>query len=77
MNGNDNCTYRKTGYQEVQPDASFYIGENADIIPYGTSIIDLDFFPPPALIIEVANTSLSYDLGEKRLLYEVLGVSEY
>jgi Uma2 family endonuclease len=77
LNGNDNCTYRKTGCDEAQPDVSYYIGENANIIPWGTSIISLDIYPPPTLAIEVANTSLSDDKGEKRLLYEELGVSEY
>lgn len=86
MNGNDNCTYRKTGLNEAQPDVSYYIGENADLIPWGTSIINLDDYPPPInlddypppnLVIEVANTSLADDLGEKRLLYEELGVDEY
>ncbi|MDJ0800896.1 MAG: Uma2 family endonuclease [Calothrix sp. MO_167.B12] len=77
MNGNDNCTYRKTGYSEAQPDVSFYIGDNANAIPYGTSIINLDIYPPPTLVIEVANTSLADDQGEKRLLYEDLGVGEY
>ncbi len=77
LNGKDNCTYRKTGLREVQPDASYYIGENADIIPYGTSIINLDIYPPPALVIEIANTSLADDQGEKRLMYEDLGVQEY
>ncbi len=77
LNGKDNCTYRKTGFNEAQPDASYYIGENADVIPYGTSIISLDIYPPPTLAIEVANTSLADDKGEKRLLYEDLGVAEY
>jgi len=77
LNGKDNCTYRKTGCEDAQPDVSYYIGENADIIPWGTSIISLDIYPPPTLVIEVANTSLSDDKGEKRLLYEELGVSEY
>ncbi|WP_341528205.1 Uma2 family endonuclease [Nostoc sp. UHCC 0302] len=77
MNGKDNCTYRKTGFNEAQPDVSYYIGENADVIPWGTSIINLDNYPPPNLVIEVANTSLADDKGEKRLLYEELGVSEY
>jgi Uma2 family endonuclease len=77
LNGKDNCTYRKTGLQEAQPDASYYIGENADVIPYGTSIINLDIYPPPDLVIEIANTSLADDKGEKRLLYEDLGVKEY
>lgn len=75
--GKDSCTYRKTGMQEIQPDVSYHIGENADIIPWGTSIVDLDIYPPPNLVIEVANTSLADDKGEKRLLYEDLQVQEY
>ncbi|RCJ14690.1 hypothetical protein A6S26_11375 [Nostoc sp. ATCC 43529] len=77
LNGKDNCTYRKTGFNEAQPDASYYIGDNANVIPYGTSIVNLDIYPPPDLLIEVANTSLADDLGNKRLLYEDLGVKEY
>ncbi|NEO33253.1 MAG: Uma2 family endonuclease [Symploca sp. SIO3C6] len=77
LNGKDNCTYRKTGYQDAQPDLSYYIGEKVDAIPYGTSIIKLDNFPPPTLVIEIANTSLADDKGEKRLLYENLEVQEY
>ncbi|MDZ8050468.1 MAG: Uma2 family endonuclease [Aulosira sp. ZfuVER01] len=77
LNGKDNCTYRKTGFNDAQPDVSYYIGENADVIPWGTSIINLDNYPPPNLVIEVANTSLADDKGEKRLLYEELGVDEY
>ncbi|MDF5718773.1 MAG: Uma2 family endonuclease [Rhizonema sp. NSF051] len=77
LNGKDNCTYRKTGFNDAQPDVSYYINENADVVPYGTSIINLDIYPPPALVIEVANSLLADDKGEKRLLYEDLGVSEY
>lgn len=77
INGKDNCTYRKIGLREAQPDISYYIGENADVIPYGTSIISLDIYPPPNLVIEIANTSLADDKGEKRLMYEDLGVQEY
>lgn len=77
LTAKDNCSYRKTGMQEVQPDVSYHIGENADIIPWGTSIVDLDIYPPPNLVIEVANTSLADDKGEKRLLYEDLQVQEY
>ena len=73
----DNCTYRKTGFREAQPDISYYIGENANVIPWEKSIIDLDIYPPPTLVIEVANTSLADDKGEKRLLYEAMNVSEY
>lgn len=73
----DICTYRQTGLREAQPDISYYIAENAEVIPWGTSIIDLDSYPPPDLVIEVANTSLADDKGEKRLLYEDLNVKEY
>jgi Uma2 family endonuclease len=77
LNGRDNCTYRKAGVDEAQPDVSYYIGENADVIPWGTSIIDLNQYSPPNLVIEVAKSSLADDRGEKRLLYEELGVNEY
>ena len=77
LNAKDNCSYRKTRFQEVQPDLSYYLGKNVDAIPYGTSIIKLEEFPPPTLVIEIANTSLADDQGEKRLLYEELGIEEY
>jgi Uma2 family endonuclease len=73
----DACSYRKTGIREVQPDISYYIGEKASIIPQGTSIINLDQHPTPDLVIEISKSTLSDDLGKKRLLYEELGVSEY
>lgn len=75
--GLTNCTFRKRGFEDAQPDIAYYIGDNADAIPWGTTIIDLDIHPPPDLVIEVANTSLSEDQGAKRLLYEDLGVKEY
>ena len=77
LNGHYACRYRKIGVKEAQPDLSFYIGNNADIIPYGTGVIDLTIYPSPNLVIEVANTSLADDKGEKRLLYEDFGVEEY
>jgi Uma2 family endonuclease len=77
FNGMDNCSYRRVGYQEAQPDASYYLAEQADTVPYGTSIIDLERYSPPNLVIEVAKTSLADDKGEKRILYEDLGVQEY
>ncbi len=77
FNAKDNCSYRKSGYQEAQPDLSYYLDENVNAIPYGTSIINLDEFPPPTLVVEIANTSLADDQGEKRLLYEELGIKEY
>ena len=77
MDGHDNCTYRKTGCAEAQPDVSFYVGVNAEIVPWEVTIIDLDTYSPPDLVIEVAYSSLADDKGEKRLLYESLGVREY
>ncbi len=77
LNARDNCTYRKTGVQDSQPDVSYYIGENASTVGRGTFIINLDNYPPPDLVIEVASTSLLDDLGQKRLLYEELNVKEY
>ncbi|NEP89673.1 MAG: Uma2 family endonuclease [Okeania sp. SIO2C2] len=77
VDGRNECIYRKTGLQAAQPDASYYFGENANVVPRKTSIIDLDIYPPPNLVIEIANTSLADDKGEKRLLYEAMNVSEY
>ncbi|MFM6276906.1 MAG: Uma2 family endonuclease [Dolichospermum sp.] len=77
FNSKDNCTYRKIGFQEVQPDVSYYIAEKANAIPYGTSIVNLDVYPVPDLVIEVANSSLADNQGEKRLMYEDMGIPEY
>ena len=73
----DNCSYRKYGLREFQPDLSCYVGNNANKIPWGVGVVNLDEYPAPDLIIEVSNTSLSDDLGEKRLLYEDLQIPEY
>ena len=70
-----NCSYRKAGVREAQPDVSYYIG--GTIAPTGSSVVDLDNNSPPDLVIEIADTSLADDLGQKRLLYEDLAVNEY
>lgn len=77
MNCHDACSYRKTGHDEFQPDLSCYVGENVDAIPNGTRVIDLDRYPLPNLVIEISDTTLSDDKGEKRLQYEDLGIAEY
>ena len=77
VNGLDNCSYRKTGVRECQPDVSYYIGERAQLAPSGSSIASLDVTAPPDLVIEVADSTLADDIGEKRLLYEELKVAEY
>jgi Uma2 family endonuclease len=58
MNGHDGCSYCKTGYSEFQPDASYYIGNRADAIPWGTRVIDLDQYPLPNLVIEISDIAL-------------------
>jgi len=72
-----NCSYRKIGVRECQPDASYYIAKRVQLAPQGSSVVDLDSNQPPDLAIEIADTSLADDLGEKRMLYEDLGVAEY
>ncbi|HAG80005.1 MAG TPA: hypothetical protein DCL61_02285 [Cyanobacteria bacterium UBA12227] len=72
-----NCSFRKTGLQEAQPDIAFYIANLENIPPRSNSPVDLNQFAPPAFVVEMAASSLSEDLGEKRLLYEQLGVQEY
>ncbi len=39
--------------------------------------MNLDLYPVPDLVIEVSKTTLLDDRGNKRTLYEELGVSEY
>ncbi len=77
INSKDNCSYRKVGSKEVQPDISYYVGDRANLIPWGTGIVDLDVYPAPDLAIEIANSSWADDIGKKRLMYEDLGVKEY
>lgn len=73
----DNCTYRKTGMQECQPDLSCYVGDRARTVPKATNIVSLDRYPAPDLVIEIAKTTLLDDVGVKRSLYEEIGVAEY
>ncbi|KAM3092996.1 Uma2 family endonuclease [Phormidesmis sp. 146-35] len=77
LKGLINCSYRKTKVREAQPDSSYYVADRTAFAPQGGSIVSLDQTPPPDLAIEIADSSLSDDLGKKRLLYEDLGVAEY
>jgi Uma2 family endonuclease len=77
MTAKDNCSYRKLGFEQFQPDASYYIGEAAEIIPWGTRVVDLEQYPVPNLVIEISDTSFADDLGAKRFQYEELEISEY
>ncbi len=56
---------------------AFYIGQDLPNIPRSNSPIDADQHGAPTLVIEVVATTLSDDLGQKRLLYERFGVAEY
>ncbi|MEB3338723.1 MAG: Uma2 family endonuclease, partial [Leptolyngbyaceae bacterium] len=75
--GLDTTTLRKKEMRECQPDVSYYLGDRSQAIPSGTGIVNLDQYPAPNLVIEVAKSSLLDDVGTKRALYEELGVSEY
>ncbi|MEA5551056.1 Uma2 family endonuclease [Anabaena cylindrica UHCC 0172] len=75
--GLDTTTFRKTGIQDCQPDVAYYLRKNAQSIPSGTGIVNLNRYPAPDLVIEIAKTSLLDDLGTKRSLYEDLNVAEY
>jgi Uma2 family endonuclease len=76
-NGHDACSYRKLGLDEFQPDISYYVGQTAGAIPWGTRVVNLEDYPVPSLVIEISDTSLADDLGTKRLQYEELGIPEY
>jgi Uma2 family endonuclease len=72
-----NCTFRKPGRAECQPDLACYVGDRVRVIPFGTGVIDLTVYPMPNVVIEISKSSLLDDLGVKRSLYEALGVEEY
>jgi Uma2 family endonuclease len=72
-----NSSFRKTGERECQPDLALYIGTALPTIPRSNNPIDIGTHGAPTLAIEIASTTLSDDLGPKRLLYERLGVTEY
>ncbi|MBH8566218.1 Uma2 family endonuclease [Nostoc sp. CENA67] len=75
--GLDRTTFRKIGVQDCQPDIAYYLRERAQSIPAGTGIVNLNCYPTPDLVIEIAKSFLFDNLGTKRCLYEELGVAEY
>ncbi|MGB8701152.1 MAG: Uma2 family endonuclease [Thermosynechococcaceae cyanobacterium] len=75
--GYDACSYRRAGFEEFQPDLSYYVGKPADAIPRGIQVVNLEQYPVPSLVIEISDTSFSDDLGMKRLQYETLRIPEY
>ncbi|MBW4551266.1 MAG: Uma2 family endonuclease [Aphanocapsa sp. GSE-SYN-MK-11-07L] len=72
-----NTTFRKIGIRDCQPDIAFYLGSAFRLPALDNAPVNVDEFGAPQLAIEIASTSLSDDLGRKRLLYERLGVQEY
>ncbi|MGP1382586.1 MAG: Uma2 family endonuclease [Thainema sp.] len=72
-----NPTLRKSGMRDGQPDIAFYIGSTFQLPPRESEPLDVDRYGVPQLVVEIASTTLSDDLGRKRLLYERFGVCEY
>ena len=72
-----NTSFRKIGERECQPDLAYYIGSSVQRPTKNNQPVDVDTWGTPTLAIEIASTTLSDDLGQKRLLYERLGVQEY
>ncbi|HEY9832831.1 MAG TPA: Uma2 family endonuclease [Stenomitos sp.] len=72
-----NTSFRKTGERECQPDLAYYIGSDVQRPTKNNQPVDVDVWGTPTLAIEVSSTTLSDDLGQKRLLYERLGAQEY
>ncbi len=70
-------SFRKTGERECQPDLAYFIGPDVQRPPKNSQAIDVETWGAPTLAIEISSTTLSDDLGKKRLLYERLGVQEY
>jgi Uma2 family endonuclease len=73
--GADNATVRLDYENVVQPDALLRL----DAALGGRSKITPDDYltGPPELVVEIAASSVSYDLGVKRLVYARSGVQEY
>jgi Uma2 family endonuclease len=72
-----NASFRKAGERECQPDLAYYIGSGVQRPPRNNQPVDVNLYGAPTLAIEIASTTLNDDLGQKRLLYERLGVKEY
>jgi Uma2 family endonuclease len=56
---------------DSEPEPDVLVCSNPDVTAYGTSET------APLLVIEVADSSVSYDLGEKAALYAEAGIPEY
>ena len=71
----DNATVRLDLENEVQPDALLRLDETVG----GQSKVTTDDYleGPPELVVEIAASSASYDLHDKRRVYARSGVQEY
>lgn len=71
----DNATVRLDKDTEVQPDALLRLSsENGGL----SRVTENDYIEgPPELIVEIAATSATYDLHDKKKAYEKAGVQEY
>jgi Uma2 family endonuclease len=73
-----NTSFRKAGIGEFQPDLAYYIGADLRVPPDDSnSVVDLNIYDPPSLVVEIGASSFNDDLGGKRLLYESAGIGEY
>lgn len=72
-----NGSFRKASERECQPDLAYYIRSGVQRPPKNNQPVDVNAYGAPTLAIEIASTTLNDDLGQKRLLYERLGVQEY
>ncbi|MCS6782522.1 MAG: Uma2 family endonuclease [Gloeomargarita sp. SKYBB_i_bin120] len=70
------CLMEKEGLQAAAPDIALYLGENLPQYQQSRRI-NLNQSPPPALVVEVADTTLDSDLDQKKHLYAELGIPEY
>jgi len=79
LKGFTNTSFRRVGVRECQPDLAFYVAEDipSPFPPKTTELVNVEIYGAPTLVIEISASSLSDDLGQKRLLYERLGVREY
>ena len=71
----DNCTVRLDDQNEPQPDTVLRIMEQCG----GQSTISADDYieGAPELVVEIATSSVSYDLHDKKAVYAQHGVKEY
>ncbi len=75
VRGSDNATLRLDSLNEPQPDALLRLERALG----GASIIDADGYlsGAPELVLEIAASTASYDMNQKRMTYARHGIQEY